>query len=159
LLSVVTHRPWVGLVLALAGSLGLPLRAFAEEEVDVCVVSILASETSQKVDRKLECLAKEVRKREPKLTGFRVAYTACNSLAIGASYKFPLLEDQVAPVEIYHAPNQKNRVSLKIKAPGVGEISYDCACGKYFPIVTHYQTKDKERLIIAVMCKSCPHDK
>jgi hypothetical protein len=32
---------------------------------------------------------------------------------------------------------------------------YTSACGKFFPIVTRYQTKERERLIIAIMVRCC----
>jgi hypothetical protein len=37
----------------------------------------------------------------------------------------------------------------------VGEITYSTICGKCFPIVTRFQTKDRERLIVAVMVRPC----
>ena len=46
-----------------------------------------------------------------------------------------------------------------IPPPLVGEITYMTICGKFFPIVTRYQTKDKDRLIIAVMVKPCNGEK
>jgi hypothetical protein len=41
----------------------------------------------------------------------------------------------------------------------MGEITYSCCCGKYFPIITRYQTKDNERLIIAIGVHCCDKEK
>jgi hypothetical protein len=37
----------------------------------------------------------------------------------------------------------------------MGEVEYTTCCGKFFPIITRYQTKDKERLIIAIRVQPC----
>jgi len=44
---------------------------------------------------------------------------------------------------------------MTIKPPTLGEITYSTTCEKFFPIVTRYVTKDKERLIIAIMVEPC----
>jgi hypothetical protein len=135
-----------------------PLRA-GDDNVRVTVVVILATDQNKNVDPKLECIAKEVRNIDPKLTGFRLGPTSCKSLAVGAEYKFPLLEDLEAPVVVRHGADKDERVSLRIKPPKLGEITYTSACGKFFPIMTEYVTKDKERLIIAIMVRPCKGDK
>src|SRR5262249_17413516 len=45
----------------------------AAQAVKVSVVAILASENSDYVDPRLACIAREVQKMDPKLTGFRFA--------------------------------------------------------------------------------------
>ena len=54
-----------------------------------------------------------------------------------------------------HAADSKNRVGLTVKAPLQGEIQYTTCCGKFFPIVTRYQTKNKELLIVAIRVQPC----
>jgi hypothetical protein len=131
--------------------------ACAEEKVRVTVVAILATDQDKIVDPKLECIAREVQKTEPRLTGFHLAQTTRLPVAVGSSYKFPLVEKEVAEIVVEHGADKENRVSLKVKPPRCGEIVYTSCCGKFFPIVTRYRTKNQERLIIAVMVKPCNH--
>jgi hypothetical protein len=128
----------------------------AGDDVKVTVVAVLATSENKDVDPRLECLAKEVQKKEPNLTGFRIHRYSCKGLSKGDSFKFPLVDNEVAEVSIQQGPGKDERVRLTIKPPKAGEIVYTCCCGKYFPICTSYQTKkDKERLIIAVRCQCC----
>jgi hypothetical protein len=46
-------------------------------------------------------------------------------------------------------------MTMTVKPPKLDEITYACACGKFFPIITNHLTPDNERLIIAVMAKPC----
>ena len=124
----------------------------AKEEVKVCVLAVLATDQNNKIDKRVECIAKEVQKKEPTLTGFRMATTNCKPLTAGARESFPLVEGEVASV-LVEGKCKGDRVRLTVKAPLMGEITYSTTCGKYFPIVTRYQTKDRDRLIIAVMVK------
>jgi hypothetical protein len=127
--------------------------------VQVTVVTILATDQNEQVDPKLKWVARVVKKSEPQLTGFRLARTTQIALPVGGQHKFPLVEHEVAEVTVQQGTEAQNKVSLKVKAPQMGEIVYSTACGKFFPIVTRYQTKDKERLIVAVMVGSCKHPK
>ena len=56
----------------------------------------------------------------------------------------------------YSSGNDKDgRFQMKITPPRMGDITYTtAACGKFFPIMTRYLTKDNERLIVAVMVKA-----
>lgn len=130
-----------------------PLRA--EEKVKVTVVAILANDRDDTVDPELKCIAEEVQKLEPTLTGFKLHRSSRKSLAVGDPYKFNLVDEEVAAVVIKHGCDKDDRVGLTVKAPQQGEIEYSSACGKYLPIVTRYQTKGKDRLIIAIMVKPC----
>jgi len=127
----------------------------AGDDVKVTVVAVLATSQNKEVDPKLECLAKAVQKKEPNLTGFRIHSWYCKELSKGDKFKFPLVDNEVAEVSIQQGPGENDRVKLTIKPPKAGEIVYTCCCGKYFPICTSYQTKGKERLIIAVRCQCC----
>jgi hypothetical protein len=151
-----TYRTLGFEILILLGCLAGSNGAKAEEKIHVTVVAILATDQNKKVEPRLECLAKEVQKTDPTLTGFRWAKCSCQKLEVGKKLEFRLVEDQVAAVVVKHGCDKEDRVGLTVKAPLVGEIAYSCACGKFFPIMTRYQTKDKERLIIAIRVQPCP---
>ena len=44
---------------------------------------------------------------------------------------------------------------LRTQSPELGEVTYACACDKFFPVVTPYRTKKGETLIVTVMAKPC----
>lgn len=147
-------------LILLAVLLGLPAAApcvcaCGGEEVKITVVAILATDQNTKICPTLESLAAEVRKKRPHLTGFCQAVQTCKSVAVGKEDTFGLVERQIANVTVCHGANEKNRVCLRVKSPGVGEITYTAACGKFFPIVTGYQTKNKDTLIIAIRVETC----
>jgi hypothetical protein len=149
---------WLGTVTILAGVLAQPGLARAQEKVRVTVITILATDQNKIVDAKLACIAREVQKSEPRLTGFRLdlKHSSGQTLEVGSRFDFPLVDDQVATVLVQHGADKDDRVGLKVKPPQLGEIHYDVSCcGKYFPIMTPYQTKNKDRLIIAIMVKPC----
>jgi len=126
-----------------------------DAQVKVTVVVILATDKNKSVDKQLECIAKEVQKAEPGLTGFRLEKITRQSLKIGEKEKFQLVDDEVATILVRHGPNEKNRVGLTVKAPHQGNVVYTTCCGKFFPIMTRYQTMNDERLIIAVRVQPC----
>jgi hypothetical protein len=74
---------------------------------------------------------------------------------VGTKETFSLIDCKEAAVTVRHGCDKNGRVELTVKAPCVGEITYITCCKKYFPIMTRYQTKDKDRLIIAVMVQPC----
>jgi hypothetical protein len=139
--------------------LGAAAPAAAEDEVRVCVVVILASERDNKVDKKLECIAKEVQKTNPRLTGFHLKTVSCESLAVGARHDFKLLEEQVAAVSIEPAAETDKPYRIKVTPPQMGQITYTCRCGKFLPIMTPFRTKDNEVLILAVRVAPCQQGK
>jgi hypothetical protein len=124
------------------------------DEVKVTVLAILATEKNSTVDADLKDIAERVQKQEPKLTGFRQGRQSSKSVAVGdAKESFGLVEDQVVTVSVEAVKN--NKIRMTIKPPTLGEITYSTTCEKFFPIVTRYVTKDKERLIIAIMVEQC----
>jgi hypothetical protein len=134
-------------------------RAEDKKSFKVAVAAILASEKDEKVDDCLKRLAARVQKTEPKLKSFHVIKHSQNTLALNQSYAFPLVEDQVLKVSMERAPDDSERVGLRLKAPKMGEIFYtQKTCGRWFPIITPYVTKDNERLIIAIRVE-CNHNK
>lgn len=128
--------------------------------VKVSVISVLATDKNDTIDPKLECLAREVKKVEPKLTGFRFARGTCKSVAVGARETFELADNQSATVVIDRwtgeGEKKEDRVQLKITPPLLGEITYTSKCGKFLPILTRYRTADNELLILAVRVQPCP---
>jgi hypothetical protein len=131
--------------------------ADAEEKgkVRVCVVVILATENDKKVDKQLEHIAREVRKMQPKLTGFHFQNVSCKSLPIGSKDTFELLDDQAADVTVQRGADKDDKIRLKVRPPLMGEITYSTACGKFLPIVTPYRNKSNDLLIIAVRVQPC----
>jgi hypothetical protein len=139
---------FAGLVLLLAA------RAEADDEsVKVTVVVVLASTQDRVIDPKLAELARQVRKRDPKLTGFKLMATEVKSITVGESVAIPLVDKQELKVKVEAGKDESGRISLSIKAPEVPEFGYACKCEKFFPVVTGYQTAKGEQLIIAVMGK------
>lgn len=132
--------------------------AAADDKVKVTVVAILANDRDNVIDHRLKCIAKEVQKVEPQLTGFQMGQITCKSIPVGKTAKATLVDNEVAEIVVEHAADKDDRVSLKVKAPQMGEIEYSSCCGKFFPILTRYQTKDKDRLIIAIMVRPCKHE-
>jgi len=123
--------------------------------VKVSVVAILASETSTQIDPRLKSIAAEVRKTRPQLTGFRYAKMTCKPVAVKSAETFDLVADQQATVTVLKTADKDNHVQLKISLPTVAEITYTTACGKFFPIMTNYQTANKEALLVAVRVQPC----
>jgi hypothetical protein len=142
-------------LIALSDPLPLGYQLEPDGTIKVTVAAILATERDEVVDPKLECLAREMKKLNPKLTGFRLARATCKSLEPGISYRFPLVDGKAAYISLQQAADDENRVSLMVKPPGMNEIVYTSACGKFLPIMTPYETKDKDHLFIAVMIRSC----
>jgi hypothetical protein len=139
--------------------LGLCLVAFPlwaqAEGVKVSVVAILASEDSTKVDPRLCCIAREVQKMDPKLTGFRFATLTYKSVKVGTSDRFDLVGDQSVMVTVDRSADKDNRVQVKVTPPLMGEITYDTVCGKYLPVITRYRTDKNELLLFAIRVQPC----
>ena len=148
---------WMIALLASAGLLrGTPLAADDQpaNNVKVSVVAILASEKDSPADPRLADIAAEVRKRHPQLKGFRLAKMTCKSVPKGTTESFELVADQTASITVMRAADKNNDVQLKVSPPTLGEITYTTKCGKFFPIVTRYQT-NRESLIIAIRVQPC----
>jgi len=149
--STVVKRRWLALGMGLLALMSMaPARQ--ADEIRITVVAIHASDRNKDVDDELKEIAEKVSKVEPKLTGFKKGRTTTMVVAVGAKEDFPLGEDQVATVTL-ESPGKKDKemVKLTVKPPMVGAITYRTTCDKFFPIVTRYQTKNNDRLIIAVM--------
>ncbi len=125
------------------------------EPVRVTVVVVYATNRNSEIDPKLAGLAEEVRKRDSKLTGFSVATTLQKSIPPGESHTFDLPGKQILKVAVERSRDANDRVALTVTPPGLGEITYSCVCGKFFPIVTPQKMPGGEQLIVAVMGKPC----
>jgi hypothetical protein len=126
-----------------------------DKPTSVTVVIVLATDQNDKVDPKLKELAKEVQKRDPKLTGFKLVATESKSIARGDTVTINLTDKQVLKVTVDQPKNDQGRVTLTLNPPGMEGVSYACTCEKFFPVVTPHRTKGGEPLIIAVMAKPC----
>jgi hypothetical protein len=127
--------------------------------IKVTVVVVLATTDNNTVDKKLTDLAKEVKKLDPKLTGFKLVSSEGKSVAIGDCASFPLVDNQELKVKVEKPTDGKGKVGLTIKPPELGEVKYTCTCDKFFPVVTPYKTAKGETLIVAVMGKPCSQEK
>ncbi|MBP3957057.1 hypothetical protein J8F10_17455 [Gemmata sp. G18] len=126
-----------------------------EDPVRVTVVIVLATTENATVDPKLKELAKEVQKRDPKLTGFKLVATECKSIPVGGGTTISLTDKQELKMKVDQSKDEKGRISLTLNPPGMDSVTYACACDKFFPVVTPHRTKSGEQLIIAVMAKPC----
>lgn len=147
----------MGRVMATGVLLSFLLPAWAAEQaekVEVTVVAILAGDRDKTVAPELKEIAREVQNLDPGFTSFRLARTTKRLVVVGDTAKFSLVDDESAQITIDHGLNNENRVGVTVKPPQAGDITYATACGKFFPVLTRYQTKDGDRLIVAVMVKS-----
>ena len=143
------------LALLCAVPLALGWDAPPERKVRVSVVVILASETDTTIDKKLECIAREVKKMHPKLKGFRMGPMGCKSLKIGEANVFDLAEGKTTTITIQQAADKMDRIRLEVGPPKMGKITYSTPCGMFLPILTPYRTKANETLIIAIRVQPC----
>jgi hypothetical protein len=77
------------------------------------------------------------------------------SLLANDKTMIPVVESRDVAITIKHGADTEKRVSLAVVAPDQGEIVYRCVCGKFLPIVTRYQTRDRELLILAIRVQPC----
>jgi hypothetical protein len=144
---------WLPLVVVLGATSSV--QACPGDEVQVTVVSILATTENNNVDKKLTELAKKVKERRPELKGFKIDTQCCESISVNCAKEFSFVEKQKAIVTVRQAADERNQVRLKVELPCIGKVCYTTCCGKYFPMMTCYKTAKGECLIIAVMVKPC----
>lgn len=131
----------------------MPLRATAQD-VRVTVVTILASDKPGDVNPKLKDLAQEVRKVEPNLSAFRLGKTGHRNMTVGQKEAIKLFDnkDYSTDVTVLAKDDTKKRVTIEVKPPMAGAITYETSYNKFFPVVTR-AVVDGERLIIAYSVK------
>ncbi len=123
--------------------------------IRVVVVVILATKDNNVVDKKLADLAKEMEKRGSEFTGFKIHSVLTESIAVGKSHSFEMLEEQTLKVAIDKPKDEGGRVGLTITPKNGSEVSYTCACDKFLPLLTGYKTKGGPSVIVAVGAKPC----
>jgi hypothetical protein len=125
------------------------------QKVSVTLVVILAGEEGSTIDPRLKAIAEEVRLKFPNLTSFRLKSMATKSLVANDKTLIPVVDNRDVEVTIKHGADAEKRVCLAVTAPDQGEIVYRSVCGKFLPIVTRYQTKSRELLILAIRVQPC----
>ncbi len=151
-------RPIRSVALALLAGLTIPSSAGEPEKdhpVRVTVVVILASTDNNVVDRKLSSLAKEMEKRQSELVGFQMSQVLQKSVPVGRSHSFDLGNNQTLKVTIDQPKGKDGRAGLTLTTTAGGEVSYTCACDKFFPLVTEHKTRCGRTLMVAVGAKPC----
>jgi hypothetical protein len=114
-----------------------------EAKVKVTIVVILASDRCRFVDRQLNEVATEVQKLDPSLTGFKLVSMTVQSLPVNEKTSFACVEGCTIDVVVHQCADKMNKVCLALTAPLQGEILCRCVCGKFLPIMTRYQTREK----------------
>jgi hypothetical protein len=137
------------------GAVLLPALPAHAENVQVTVLAILASDKDDVVAEKISEIADAVRSKHKQLSHFALHKTSQESVGLGKSVTISLVDKVTMEVLVNEKPDSEGRITLTIKPPEMGELTYACSCGKYFPVITDYYTANKERLIIAVMAKPC----
>jgi hypothetical protein len=142
------------MVAALAVLLGPVAATLHAEDVRVTVMAIHATEHNKNMDDDLKAIAEKVQKKDARLTGFRKGRTTSMKVTVGGQEKsFPLVDGESATVKV-DALLDGDKVTLVVKPPTLQSITYSAPLAKFFPIVTGYETKDKDRLIIAIMVET-----
>jgi len=138
-------------------SAGFPAQT---DDVRVTILAITASSQHQDVNPKLRDFAREVKKYDSSLSGYRLGQMDSRALNVGQKESFKLVDDATADITVLGKDDNGQRVRLAVKAPLIGEITYLTCYDKFFPIITRYLTKnDRERLIVAIMVKSVAKEK
>lgn len=135
-----------------------PVRAEDPPPVRLTVVVVMATSKNEKVHPKLTGLAQELQKNKDteKLTGYRIEVTHQESVPVGKSHTFKLVEDHTLKVTVESPKDKTGRIAVTLEASGVkGEMKYACVCDKFVPVVTPHVNKEGEQLIIAVLAKPC----
>ena len=126
-----------------------------DSKIKVTVIVILASEDGTEIDPRLKQIADEIQKRDPQLKSFKLQSMTNRNLAENEKSIFKLVDQKTVDVVVKHGADETNKVGVAVTAPDQGEIEYRAVCGKFLPIVTRYQTKGRERLIVAVRVEPC----
>src|SRR5262249_24325112 len=123
--------------------------------VKITVVVILATENAGPVDKRLAHIAAEIQKINPSLKSFELKTMTDKSVPPNENVTFNLADAKKALIVVKPGADDGNKVGLAVTAPDQGEIVYSTVCGKFLPIVTRYETKAGERLILAIRVQPC----
>ena len=124
-----------------------------DEKIKITVIAVLASSRHENIDKRLKELAPQLKKKNSDWTGFEVERQSCESIKVGGSATFKLMDDCKVVIEVKERDPKTGCISLVVKADTLGEFAYTCCCEKFVPVITRYDTKNKDRLIIAIMTK------
>ena len=127
----------------------------ADQPIQVKILVVLATDKDAVINELIKEIAAVAREKDPKLTGFALAKTFSESIKMGGSKSFNVIEKAKCEVTVNAKTDDEGRVTLTVKPPKVDQITYSCTCGKFLPILTDYYTADKKRLIIAIMARPC----
>lgn len=151
-------RVWRWAVAILVGvaivSTAAPVRA-DDDEVKVTIVGILASSRHKDIDKRLVAVAPELKKKDSTWTGFKIERIICETIKVGGKCTVDIMDDYKVTIVVKQRDPDTGCVSLLVKPDGLGELVYKCCCGKFLPYLTPHVTKDKDRLVIAIMSKTC----
>jgi hypothetical protein len=125
------------------------------KKMKVTLVVILAGEDGGEVDPRLKQVAEEIRKQNPQLKSFRLQSMTNRDLVENEKSVFNLIDQKTLDVTVKHGQDAEGKVGIGVNAPEQGEFEYRTVCGKFLPIVTRYQTKNRERLILALRVEPC----
>jgi hypothetical protein len=136
--------PWIvaGWCCPLQGEVQPPAKP-AAAKVTVTVVVILASERCQHIDPRLKNIAAEIQKANPNYTGFTLVSMTEAALPVNEKTVFACVEEAKLELTVRQCPDKNGKVCLAVKAPLQDEIVYSAVCGKFFLIVTRYQTRER----------------
>src|SRR5947208_17199772 len=87
------------------------------KNVKVTVVCILACNGPAHIDPQLVHLAKEVQKKRPDFTCFKLKCMSCDSLSVNMPASFKLVDQQQATVIIKKPADKNNNVVLEVQPP------------------------------------------
>lgn len=127
----------------------------AGQPIRVTVLTILASEQPGMTDPRLEELAAQLQKRQPKFRTLRLVAAESQSIVVGQQGTFTLIDKQLLSVRVESTLDEHRRIRLTLSMPGIDRITYSCVCDKYLPVVTPYRNTSGDTLIVAVMAKPC----
>src|SRR5262245_50407701 len=122
------------------------------EKIEVCVLSILASEHHAVVHPKLTAFAAEIQKTEKKLTGFKLDKSDVQKIPLGETTKFELPGGEVLEVTPNKPKDENGRITLTVKPPKLTAVTYECVCEKFVAMATQQylgKGKEQEQLFIA----------
>jgi hypothetical protein len=125
------------------------------KKMKVTLVVILAGEDGGDVDPRLKQIAEEIRKQNPQLKSFKLQSMTNRDLVENEKSVFNLIDQKTLDVTVKHGQDTEGKVGIGVNAPEQGEFEYRTVCGKFLPIVTRYQTKNRDRLILALRVEPC----
>ena len=145
-------------LLAVSASLLLADDDKEKEKIKVTVVAVLASSEHNRIDKRLLDLVPELKKKDASWTGFEVERSCAESMKIGEQHEFTLVDDFKVTITL-KGRTEKGGVRVGLQSQSIEDFGYTCCCGKYFALDTQFNTKEKKRLVVAIMVEPCSKKK